>query len=152
VSREEIVAAFYDVYRDLPPESLLVNSPTDLVRRLRERPDLAYFVDPAQAAPEDGVGTDSAAFSGMTREDIRAEIQRATAPLARQLEQLGRYVHKVHSFAEIADPKIEHLVEALRQEAARPRQTYPVAQPSARSLRDWLRPAVRGRHPFGNGA
>jgi hypothetical protein len=109
IDREEFIARFYTTYAKTPRETLLVHSPTDLVDQYSADPDLSYLVDPTAMRPQVPFTTYTAA--GRSYEPSR--IEQTLDAIVATVEETRIYTHKVHSFSEIADPKIENLSRVL---------------------------------------
>ena len=112
VGLEEYVSAFYAAYRAVDPRSLLVHSPTDVVPRLRADPDHAFLVDPA-AAPAPTSASTEPAVPPILPEALRYAVSEALASVFVQLEETRLYTHRMHSYLEVMDPKVERLAAAL---------------------------------------
>jgi hypothetical protein len=50
VGLREMIESWYRVYRDVPPDDLVANSPLDLVAALRNRPEMAHLIEAPAAA------------------------------------------------------------------------------------------------------
>ena len=113
IGREEFIAVCYEAYRRCDPERLLVHSPTDLVAALKSDPSLAYLVDHTVAAPIEADRHDIGYSMGplAIKELVRDEVGRAVRPLADSVEEIRHYTHKVHSYLEVIDPKVERLIQ-----------------------------------------
>ena len=117
VRLDELVAAFYQSYSEAAPASLAVHSPTDLVRNLRGQPDHAYLIDTTIAPPPASLSAPAAESQvpGTPHQDhaLRAILAEQNRPVLQAVEEIRTYIHKVHSFMEVADPKIESLTQTL---------------------------------------
>jgi hypothetical protein len=135
VDREEFVCACYDAYRLAPPGSLLVHSPVDLVAALRSDPRRAYLVDAVHAAllapSENGLGSLAEVDTAMVREEVARQVR----PVLQSLAEISLYLHKVHSFQEVADPKIEQLVQSAARTEAHIEELREALKPTALSGR-----------------
>jgi Polysaccharide biosynthesis enzyme WcbI len=103
VDKEEYVNRFYDGYAQHPREALVIHSPTDMVERYAATPDLRFLVDPASAMPNAPAGAwvqPKPTYANMQLTLLLDSIMSKT-------EETRHFMHKVHSYASIADPKIE---------------------------------------------
>ena len=115
-SRADYTAAFYSAYNQADPATLVVHSPTDMVASLLESPH-RYLVDGA-ALPSTATRcrTDTAGESRAAALTHR-QLALALRPLKERLDETATFIHKVHSFAQIMDPKVERLTQDLSAEA-----------------------------------
>lgn len=113
---EDYVGAFYAAYRAVPRDKLVVHSPSDLVELYRTDRDLAYLLDVA-AAPSETEGAAGVAPlpDGQNAGTGRFDLRNALRPTADAVQEVRIFTHRMHSFLEIADPKIERIAQALHK-------------------------------------
>ena len=107
VSRAEMIERFYDSYDKVETQSLRINSPTDLVPRYAEDSGLACLVDGTWRRSTSHTMGRTAAYRQAVKED--------QVGIDEKLAELNAVMHRVHSFTEVNDPKIERLVHALAE-------------------------------------
>lgn len=109
IDRGELVERFYATYRDTPRDRLIVNSPTDLVERYKGDPNLRFLIEasaPIVAAPMRISGN-------IYQQPALQRIETRLDAILSKAEEARVYIHKVHSFNQIADPKIESIRSAV---------------------------------------
>ncbi|GAB0120168.1 hypothetical protein Acid7E03_42400 [Acidisoma sp. 7E03] len=113
IDRAELVQRFYATYREAPRNRLVVNSPTDLVERYRSDPKLRFLVDaaaPVVAAPVRVSGSEH-------QQRSMQRIENTLDAILSKSEEARVYIHKLHSFHQIADPKIEAIRSIVTEDA-----------------------------------
>ena len=148
IDRDELVQRFYATYRETPRDRLVVNSPTDLVERFKNNPQLRFLVDPTApiiSAPIRVSGNEH-------QQPTMRRMEGALDAILSKSEEVRVYLHKVHSFHQIADPKIETIRRALideallRQEAAtEAEKRLNLALDAVRSNRQLILTRIPGR-------
>lgn len=109
IDRTELVERVYDVYREFPRDRLVINSPTDLVDRYKNDPQLRFLVDPTVPIPSAPISIGS----GKSEHFPTRRIEGMLDAILSKSEEVRLYTHKLHSFGEIADPKIEAMRHVL---------------------------------------
>jgi hypothetical protein len=146
---EEYISNCYAAYRAYDPARLLVHSPSDLVPYLRSHQTLAYLVDPAVSphveessdVPAQSVRQAMASAVAPVARSVEILLRTKVAPVANSVEELKIYMHKVHSYLEVADPKIERLTQLLprlERLEARVESIQAAPQPPASALTSQL--------------
>jgi hypothetical protein len=111
-NREDYVAACYAAYRRADPATLVAHSPTDMVASLLNSTH-RYLADNTVPTPE-STPTPSAWPEQMQAPAIsHRQISLALRPIAAKLDEVNTFVHKIHSFVQIMDPKVERIVQGL---------------------------------------
>ena len=132
ISLEEYVGRCYQAYAAARPGSLLCHSPADMVPALRADPALAYLVDASTAVPDAGSLPSPPPAQPRPAWTPPPPVLPGGGEIQTSLDELKLFIHKVHSYLEVADPKVEAIAQALpRLEAAR---SPPVVEPARQAM------------------
>ncbi len=109
LSRESYVEACYAIYGMCELSALVVHSPMDLVARFRNDPQLEHLASGGAPGP---ATSDVRPYE--KKQSQFDKVQTLSTIFGRQHE-IAWLAHRVHSYLQVMDPKVESMVQMMRK-------------------------------------